>query len=50
MIVRVAWGPTDTPVRVGFTKKPRQLAARASVARAAKAPIRRRFDFGENMI
>jgi hypothetical protein len=30
---------------VGFTKNPRQLTARANVARAAKAPASRSFDF-----
>ena len=36
-------------VIVGFTKKPRQLMARAKLMRAPKALIRRRFDFGEDM-
>jgi len=31
-------GPTDTAVRVGFTKKPSQLAAKAKVRSAANAP------------
>jgi hypothetical protein len=32
-------GPTDTAVRVGFTKNPVQLAAKAKVRSAAHAPI-----------
>lgn len=38
-------GPTDRDDNVGFTKNPRQLAASANVASAAKAPISRSFCF-----
>lgn len=38
-------GPTASAVRVGLTKKPWQLIARARVASAPKAPIRRSLDF-----
>jgi hypothetical protein len=37
-------------VSVGFTKNPRQLTARAKVASAPKAPIKRSFDFVDNML
>lgn len=43
-------GPTEREVNVGFTKNPRQLAARASAARAAKAPAIRSVCFVEDMI
>jgi len=43
-------GPTAIAVRVGFTKKPRQLTARAKAANAAKAPITRRLDFFEDIV
>ena len=43
-------GPTETPVNVGFTKKPRQLVARAKVASAAKAPISRSFCFVDDIL
>jgi len=36
-------------LRVGFTKNPRQLTARASVASAAKAQVKRNFDFSEGI-
>lgn len=34
-------GPTVSDDKVGFTKKPRQLTAKANVTKAAKLPIRR---------
>jgi hypothetical protein len=43
-------GPTETPVNVGFTKKPRQLIARAKVASAEKAPISRSFCFVDDIL
>ncbi len=43
-------GPTAIAVSVGFTKNPRQLMAKAKVARAAKAPIRRSFCFVDDII
>lgn len=36
-------GPTARDVKVGFTKNPLQLAAKASATSAAKAPINRSF-------
>jgi len=36
-------------VNVGFTKNPRQLAARANDDSAAKAKIKRSFDFCEGI-
>lgn len=48
--VRVACGPIVTPVSVGFTKNPRQLAAKANVASAANAPINRSFCIFEDII
>ena len=36
-------GPTASEVKVGFTKNPRQLAANANAASAAKAAIRWSF-------
>jgi len=38
-------GPTANDESVGFTKKPRQLAARARVASTENAPIKRKFVF-----
>jgi hypothetical protein len=40
-------GATTSELRVGFTKNPRQLTARAKVASAAKAQITRSLDFSE---
>ncbi len=42
-------GPTEIEVSVGFTKNPRQLTANAKAASAAKAPIKRSFDFVEDI-
>lgn len=42
-------GVTTRELTVGFTKNPRQLAAKASVASAAKAAVKRSFDFMEDM-
>jgi hypothetical protein len=42
-------GATTRELTVGFTKKPRQLTARAKEASAAKAAIRRKLDFMEDM-
>jgi len=36
-------------LNVGFTKNPRELAARANDARAAKAQIKRSLDFSEGI-
>jgi hypothetical protein len=44
------WGPTETPVRVGLTKNPRQLIARANAASAAQAPITRTLCLMEDMV
>jgi hypothetical protein len=41
-------GPTEIEVIVGFTKNPRQLAAKAKVASTAQAPIS--LDFLANMV
>lgn len=43
-------GPTASELSVGFTKNPRQLMAKASEARAAKAPMRRSLDFSANIV
>lgn len=43
-------GPMVIPVSFGFGKKPVQLSARAKVARAAKAPIRRSFWFVDDIV
>jgi hypothetical protein len=37
-------------VNVGFTKKPRQLTARARVASAAKAQVSRSFCFWDDIL
>jgi len=42
-------GATDIDVNVGFTKKPRQLTAKAKVASAAKAPMRRSLCFADDI-
>ena len=42
-------GATDIEVSVGFTKNPRQLTASANVASAAKALIRRRLCFADDI-
>jgi hypothetical protein len=42
-------GPTERVVSVGFTKNPRQLTARARVARAAKAPVIRILCFVDDI-
>src|SRR5581483_5387462 len=43
-------GPTEIDDSVGFTKKPRQLAAKAIVASTAKAPIKRTFGVLEDIL
>jgi hypothetical protein len=43
-------GPTVMLVNVGFTKKPRQLMARAKVASPAKAPARRSCCFVDDIV
>jgi hypothetical protein len=43
-------GPTESEEIVGFTKKPRQLTARARVARAARAPARRSLWFADDIV
>jgi hypothetical protein len=43
-------GPTVIEERVGFTKNPRQLAAKASAIRAAKVAVRRTFWLIEDML
>src|SRR2546421_307232 len=42
-------GATVIEVSVGFTKKPRQLIAKAKVASAAKAPARRSLEVIEDI-
>jgi hypothetical protein len=42
-------GPTEMELRVGFTKNPLQLASKAKVASAARAPIKRSCDFVEDI-
>jgi len=42
-------GPTESELSVGFTKKPVQLANKATTASTAKAPIKRSFDFFDDM-
>jgi hypothetical protein len=44
-----AAGPTASEDIVGFTKKPRQLMARANIASAAKAAARRSFCFVDDI-
>jgi len=43
-------GPTAIDVRVGLTKNPRQLTARAKAASAANAQIKRSLDFIEGIV
>ena len=43
-------GATTSELSVGFTKNPRQLTARANVASAAKAQIKRSLDFNEGIL
>lgn len=43
-------GPTEIDDTEGFTKKPVQLTARTNNASAAKAPVRRRFCWIDDMI
>ena len=43
-------GVTASEVRVGFTKKPRQLIARARVERAAKVAKRRSFRLKQDIL
>ena len=42
-------GATTSELSVGFTKNPRQLTARAKVAKAAKAQVMRSLDFSEGI-
>lgn len=42
-------GATAIELRVAFTKNPRQLTAKANVASAAKAQVKRRLDFSEGI-
>jgi len=43
-------GPTDSDETVGFTKKPVQLTARADMASAARAPVKRSLWFGDDIV
>ena len=43
-------GATTSELRVGFTKNPRQLTAKANVASAAKAQIKRSLHFNEGIL
>lgn len=43
-------GPTASELITGSTKKPRQLMAKDNERSAAKAPIKRSLDFGENIV
>ena len=42
-------GPTASELNVGFTKNPVQLAARANIPRATKAPTKRKFFFFDDI-
>jgi len=42
-------GPTESELNVGFTKNPLQLTANARVASTANAPIKRSFEFFDDM-
>lgn len=43
-------GPTEIEETVGFTKNPRQLAAKAKAASAAMEAVKRSFDFSEDIL
>ena len=43
-------GATTSELSVGFTKNPRQLTAKANVASAAKAQIKRSLDFNVGIL